>query len=89
MFLRCLIHSQTSTLNRPVPAYLQTLLSISKKSELRKFVKQIVISRQDFVMLVWNPAAVGYYHNIKSREFRPDDPNLKSPWVFNEPKMKK
>jgi hypothetical protein len=58
-------------------------LSISKKRELRKFVKQIVIRSRDFTTLIWNAAAIGYHHDIKPREFRPDDPNLDRPWVFD------
>jgi len=70
-------------LRRPIPDYLQELLRIPKKRELRKFARQIVIIRRDFATLVWNAATIGYSHDIKSREFRPDDPNLNRPWVFH------
>jgi hypothetical protein len=58
-------------------------LGFRKKRELRKFARQIVIIRRDFATLVWNAATIGYSHDIKSREFRPDDPNLNRPWVFH------
>jgi hypothetical protein len=70
-------------LNRPMPSYLQELLSISKKNQLRKFAKQIKITRRDFATLVWNAAAIGYGHEIKSREFRPTDPSLLGDWNFD------
>jgi hypothetical protein len=71
-------------LRGPTPNYLQELLSISKKSELKKFAKQIEITQQDFATLVCNAAALGYYHEIKPREFRPADANLESDWVFGQ-----
>lgn len=60
-------------LEGPVPSYLQELLSISKKSELEKFVRGIEITKRDFVTLVANAPSIGYLHDIKHHEFRPPD----------------
>ena len=60
-------------LNRPVPNYLQELLSISKKSELEKFARKIEITIRDFSTLVWNATSIGYLHDIQYHEFRPPD----------------
>ena len=58
-------------LNRPVPNYLQELLGISRKRELERFVREIEITKHDFVTLVWNASSIGYRHDIQHHEFRP------------------
>jgi hypothetical protein len=70
-------------LRGPIPDYLQELLSISKKNELRKFAKQIEIRRRDFTTLVWNASTLGYRHEIQYHEFRPDDASLEADWDFS------
>jgi hypothetical protein len=60
-------------LNRPVPNYLQELLSISKKSDLEKFARDIEITNHDFVTLVRNAASIGYLHDLQHHEFLPTD----------------
>lgn len=60
-------------LNGPVPNYLQELLSISRKRDLERFVREIEITMGDFVTLVWNAPSIGYWHGIQHREFRPAD----------------
>ena len=59
-------------LQRPIPEYLTTLLAIDKKGELKKYAKQIEISQLDFVTLVYNSQSIGYFHQIKHREFQPN-----------------
>jgi hypothetical protein len=56
---------------RPIPEYLTTLLSIEKKSELEKYAKKIQILSEDFCTLILNAEAIGYCHQRKSHEFRP------------------
>lgn len=63
-------------LDRPIPEYLQELLNFSKKSALEKFAKEIQITKRDFVTLVWNAVSIGYFHDLKSREFRPPKAEL-------------
>ncbi len=59
-----------------MPSYLQELLSISKKRELRKFVRGIEITKRDFVTLVWNAPSIGYGHDIQYHQFLPEGVGL-------------
>lgn len=59
-------------LNTPIPEYLQKLLTIEKKSELKKFCKNINVSQEDFVTLVMNANSLGYAHEIKYEDFIPE-----------------
>lgn len=65
-------------LDRQVPSYLQELLSISTKRDLEKFVREIKITKDDFVTLVWNAPSIGYLHDIQYREFRPADAHFEA-----------
>ena len=57
-----------------VPEYLRKMLEIEKKSELKKYCKKIVITKEDLVKLITNCYKIGYFHQIKYNDFLP--PNL-------------
>ena len=54
-----------------VPDYLQELLAIEKKSELKKFCKKITITQDDLIRLIFNSSTIGYLHARKHHEFVP------------------
>ena len=60
----------------PVADHLRTLLSISTKRELKRFSRDVVVTRREFSVLVFNANALGYVHNLQYHEFRPADAHL-------------
>jgi hypothetical protein len=55
-----------------VPGYLQKLLSIEKKTELKKYCRDITISMDDFTMLIVNSSVIGYVHWSEHPEYVPE-----------------
>lgn len=58
-----------------IPEYLKRIFEIEKKSDLEKYCKTITITQKDFVILVYNSYKLGYKHQIKYKNYVPD--NLK------------
>lgn len=54
-----------------IPDYLQELLAIEKKSELKKFCKKITITLDDLFILILYSSTIGYLHALKHHEFVP------------------
>jgi hypothetical protein len=54
-----------------IPDYLQKLLSIEKKSELKRFCRDITISLDDLTNLIVNSAIIGYVHQREHHEYIP------------------
>ena len=54
-----------------VPDYLQELLAIEKKAELKRFCKKITITQDDLIRLIFNCSTIGYLHARKHHEFVP------------------
>ena len=54
-----------------IPDHLQKLLAIEKKSVLKKFCKEITITQDDLISLIFNSSTIGYLHARKHHEFVP------------------
>jgi hypothetical protein len=54
-----------------IPDYLQKLLSIEKKSELKKFCRKITISLNDLTKLILNLSMIGFLHMREHHEYVP------------------
>lgn len=57
--------------SKEAPKYLQKLLSIEKKSELKKYCKSIIIYEEDLALLIHNSEKISYNHYRKHHEFVP------------------
>lgn len=55
-----------------VPNYLEEMLAIDKKLELKKYCKYITIISGDFVLLIHNSKKINYKHYRKHHEFVPN-----------------
>ena len=50
---------------------LRKLFEIDKKSELEKYCRDLILTKEDFAGLVYNCGRIGYLHDIKSQDFVP------------------
>ena len=67
MIYDCLVELFSSD----VPEYLVKLFEIEEKSELKKYCRDIIIRQDDLVKLIANSHRIGYFHQIKYRDFVP------------------
>lgn len=58
-------------LEESIPVHLRKLLAIEKKSALKKFCKEITITQDDLISLIFNSSTIGYLHSRKHHEFVP------------------
>lgn len=54
-----------------IPVYLQKLLSIEKKSELKRFCREITITLNDLTTLIINSSLIGFIHIREHHEYVP------------------
>src|SRR5579864_4083257 len=57
---------------RGIPAGLAELLNAKRKKLARAIAQKLVLASEDFALLVFNHAALGFTHSLKSREHVPD-----------------